>query len=678
MGQDWMLMNLDKREHCSLPKLGEALFSSEPWHFEQDFLPTPSVYVGEAPPPKDITINIRASLDSSIFSRLPLELYDIVLESMVDYFDCICLGLTCRFLWNVARRHVHKRYVEEVPVSWSGGRIICAGSFSERDDPLPAGMFTEAEEKEYNTPLPTKGCECGGWHKPNELSSNLGHFACCRFTGRPSRRDVIRELGWRAKGDSFERHLHPDDFQILKSVLCVPKKPIVQEVELARPLVLRNLSRKLYVREEAIDQFMEDNLELISPYYDILLGHVLLMRVCWSSCDSVSMVNPIALHRGPWAGDRFDYVSAKDFRTEEGGDRGQRQKFSKIISSVRAVLPKVPFWTLRAHRLPTLWTLYRGLLRHAGNDDVRWRIGKVFRRYRHDTSPGTVRSRLAQYHNWLERFELASAGDMHMKAILARYGQMIAARRDKERFKAMLRDEIVRLSSLPHNYLSQGRVQKWQDRLANRPIVTGAYFRPSHSNPPLPRLVPQPVPLSMIIRNRRRARAQRGERRNELQGALEDLRTEAQFEEELLRQSQNSDSGKFEPEFSGPNLGNWQAPIKEKMKDIAEAFERDTRRANMPFPELMLKQIKEARKERHLNHQRELQRELKGEVLKATLRRRKLGFPAHVTEKWGKEKLKKMLSLRRRLKPVGLSREEQQPSDAPTRSQRTHDVDSSR
>jgi hypothetical protein len=40
-----------------------------------------------------------------------------------------------------------------------------------------------------------------------------------------------------------------------------------------------------------------------------------------------------------------------------------RQNIARIVSGLRPVRPHIPFYRLGAHRVPTLWTLYRGLLR---------------------------------------------------------------------------------------------------------------------------------------------------------------------------------------------------------------------------------------------------------------------------------------------------------------------------
>lgn len=48
-----------------------------------------------------------------------------------------------------------------------------------------------------------------------------------------------------------------------------------------------------------------------------------------------------------------------------------RANLARLVSPLRRVRPRVPFYQLAAHRIPTLWTLYRGLLRKAPTDDVR-------------------------------------------------------------------------------------------------------------------------------------------------------------------------------------------------------------------------------------------------------------------------------------------------------------------
>ena len=95
----------------------------------------------------------------------------------------------------------------------------------------------------------------------------------------------------------------------------------------SRVWVLRNLSKREYVRSNGIPS--ERNGILV---YDQDIGldgnpglcQVLLSRIGWSSDDSVSMCykGPLQLHRGSWAGDRFDVRPFDDViesMRDEGG-----------------------------------------------------------------------------------------------------------------------------------------------------------------------------------------------------------------------------------------------------------------------------------------------------------------------------------------------------------------------
>jgi hypothetical protein len=85
-------------------------------------------------------------------------------------------------------------------------------------------------------------------------------------------------------------------------------------------------------------------------------------------------------------------------------DIPHRQHIARIVSSLRPVRPRIPFYRLAAHRVPTLWGLYRGLLRASPNSNVRHpnarfsfsfphpsqvraHIQSLFHKYRHLTSP---------------------------------------------------------------------------------------------------------------------------------------------------------------------------------------------------------------------------------------------------------------------------------------------------
>lgn len=49
----------------------------------------------------------------------------------------------------------------------------------------------------------------------------------------------------------------------------------------------------------------------------------------------------------------------------------RRAELSRLFSGLRRVRSRTPFFLLPAHRIPTLWGLYRGLQKEAPSNEVR-------------------------------------------------------------------------------------------------------------------------------------------------------------------------------------------------------------------------------------------------------------------------------------------------------------------
>ena len=86
---------------------------------------------------------------------------------------------------------------------------------------------------------------------------------------------------------------------------------------------------------------------------------------------------------------------------------------------------------------------------------------------------------------------------------------------------------------------------------------------------------------------------------------------------------------------------------------IQAAFNRDTARAARPTPPELLSQLKAARREKVANKTRERERQMRGEVLSATRRQSRLGFPTHTLTLWDPETRKAKLIARRSTGKVG-------------------------
>ena len=93
-----------------------------------------------------------------------------------------------------------------------------------------------------------------------------------------------------------------------------------------------------------------------------------------------------------------------------------RSHIARLVSPLKRIRARVPFWHLAAHRIPTLWTLYRGLLRKSPTSlvrlpqcnlssfsfvppfylKIRFRIGMLFRKNEHLTSLKTTKAQLVK------------------------------------------------------------------------------------------------------------------------------------------------------------------------------------------------------------------------------------------------------------------------------------------
>jgi len=61
---------------------------------------------------------------------------------------------------------------------------------------------------------------------------------------------------------------------------------------------------------------------------------------------------------------------SRDIFTPTAASLVHRAHIARTISPLKPLKPKLPFWKLAAHRIPTKWNLYRGLLRESPSEDM--------------------------------------------------------------------------------------------------------------------------------------------------------------------------------------------------------------------------------------------------------------------------------------------------------------------
>ncbi|KAJ7196046.1 hypothetical protein GGX14DRAFT_673708, partial [Mycena pura] len=309
MGQYWMIINLDKRECHDMGKLGEYFFRGYPsarlnssLHcLEPTFLPdTVKRYrPGELLSP--------AEMYPTTLVNLPVETIHEIHAHIDGFHDLLFLSATCQVLWEIGRGEMHRRVIELAGTySWAGDRIICVGDYLRNDD-IPASLLSAEEEDFLST------------REENEEELNLFNYPQTEIHS-PYRKDaaLARLL------DRCIPYLNDLD------ALVISQLRDFKSLKQPAPRVLRNLTRQQYVRESAI-------LELQNEYDDIGFGEVVLCRICLSSDPMTSMSQRYAgdIHRGVWAGDRFDVVSAEWLVT--GAASGWTDVSNEVLKEVEEI-----------------------------------------------------------------------------------------------------------------------------------------------------------------------------------------------------------------------------------------------------------------------------------------------------------------------------------------------------
>ncbi|KAF7768248.1 hypothetical protein Agabi119p4_7491 [Agaricus bisporus var. burnettii] len=249
------------------------------------------------------------------------------------------------------------------------------------------------------------------------------------------------------------------------------------------------------------------------------------------------------------------------------------------------------------------------LLKHAPTDAIYWRIQLFWKENKHLTSIEETRRALHQGYKYLDIFQRARQGDERMRALLQRYSNLINARCKKEYWQYLARKELV-----------------WRAKLRFRPIVTGAYFPPSVFHKPLPRMVNQPTKLSQMIRWRYEVVERRVQRQQAYIETINDIKADCRAEEALQdRVPTLRGKGLF-----GGHEQDWTTPYKRELDSIQAAYDRGNLRAQTPFPQSLLTQLKQARRERILNKTKERLRELRGEQTPSLLKKLRQGPPARI------------------------------------------------
>lgn len=254
--------------------------------------------------------------------RLPIELLDIIFRNL-DIEHVFILGLQSQHFWNVARRHI-QAYCASPCGPWAGKGIICVGEYLEPTD-YPPNILSESEKNELQKGL----SESEIW---DDVSTDEGSTD---FVSGPTNLYSLADARYRQSREweySLDCRLI-GHAALLKEWNRLPELRTSQICSELRynlsdfypedqPWVLRNLTTQEYVRSEAIAIKPE---YIHGPNIDVLgFGEVVWSRICWSTETDCSMDYTDNIHRGIWAGHRFDITTL--YRHKQGSLEGTEWK----------------------------------------------------------------------------------------------------------------------------------------------------------------------------------------------------------------------------------------------------------------------------------------------------------------------------------------------------------------
>ncbi|KAE9377355.1 hypothetical protein N431DRAFT_436586 [Stipitochalara longipes BDJ] len=228
------------------------------------------------------------------FDVLSNEILEMVIDHIDDNSDVMALGLSCEGFWQMIQRHIHRCYIKAA-APWAGTKIAFQGSYC-YDLPAPflGDGLLESLDSEHNFG--------GGWHKYRQF------FWLHQKFGNPvGSRDVANKWIEAANSQQGSGIPLPRWEEMQKDIAChdlFPKD---------RSWLLRNLTTK-----ETVHSGLSETRLLRSGKNreGLKFEDVLMMKICWTSYASHGD-EQLNLHRGVWAGHRFDIVTSETHSKEE-------------------------------------------------------------------------------------------------------------------------------------------------------------------------------------------------------------------------------------------------------------------------------------------------------------------------------------------------------------------------
>jgi hypothetical protein len=247
------------------------------------------------------------------------ELLDMIIADLDEKSDIIALGFSCEGFWQIISRHIQGSYIKAA-APWAGTKIAFQGSYC-YDLPKP---FLEDGLLDYIVPDQYQGSR--SWGRFRQF-----YWAHAEFCSPIGTKD--HALAWLDAAELYREDsgISLDRWdQIKKEIECGEVFP--QD----RTWLLRNLTTREIVSSKVFETV---KLRSGKGRNEMKFEDVLIMKICWTSHASHGDEH-LGIHRGVWAGHRFDIVTSEIHSLEAGLDKW-RDITSKIAGELAALKTKL-------------------------------------------------------------------------------------------------------------------------------------------------------------------------------------------------------------------------------------------------------------------------------------------------------------------------------------------------
>lgn len=237
----------------------------------------------------------------------------MIVKNMDNFADVMCFSLADAYLFCVGFDRMVEMQIKHITAG-VGTRLICLGFYTpDLDFPESIAPFVKQEVEDFleNHDVPSE------WDCDSVDDEDRGLFKliASETYGRNWYLEVgpIQVVSW---DEEYElRQMIPttatDNNAFMRAFSNILWPNRWDKVEM--PLALCNLSKRQYVREAAVEDLVtalkarKDKNSTEKGYGPMpTLWQALLFQICWSSDPSVAMSCTHDIHRGAWAGDRFE------------------------------------------------------------------------------------------------------------------------------------------------------------------------------------------------------------------------------------------------------------------------------------------------------------------------------------------------------------------------------------